>query len=265
MALLPGVYTCKKKNASIYYRASINYKNKHISLGSFDTEKDAHTAYIQAKKIIEDNSYDILNYSSHKLLLSFEKYVILVNFRDNNMYFKTPIYLYKSFFMYYYSTSICYKFDVDDLFYYANHKIMKRGNHLFVSDYGMQVNILSRYGIKNFAVIGKDYIFKNGDTNDYRYSNIEIINKYIGVSKQNELYVTKIHINGNIMVGAYSSEITAAIAYNKAADILNSNGLQKNFARNYILEITENEYTNLYSKIHINRKIKDMIDFKKTP
>lgn len=36
---------------------------------------------------------------------------------------------------------------------------MRRGGHLFVADYGMQVNILNRYGIKNYAVKDKDYIF----------------------------------------------------------------------------------------------------------
>ena len=34
--------------------------------------------------------------------------------------------------IYYYSKSCHFKFDVDDLFYYSNHKIMKRGSHLFV-------------------------------------------------------------------------------------------------------------------------------------
>ena len=38
MASLPGVYKTNKKDGTLYYRASINYKGKHISLGSFDNE-----------------------------------------------------------------------------------------------------------------------------------------------------------------------------------------------------------------------------------
>ena len=30
MALLPGVYTAKKKDGTLYYRSSITYKNKQI-------------------------------------------------------------------------------------------------------------------------------------------------------------------------------------------------------------------------------------------
>ena len=55
---------------------------------------------------------------------------------------------------------------------------MRRGGHLFVADYGMQVNIASRYGIKNFAVENRDYRFVNGNDHDFRYANIEILNTY---------------------------------------------------------------------------------------
>ena len=44
------------------------------------------------------------------------------------------------------------KFDIDDLFYYSSHKILKRQGHLYVNDYGMQITILNRYGIKNYGV-----------------------------------------------------------------------------------------------------------------
>ena len=37
--MLPGVYQAKKKDNTIYFRSSITYSGKHISLGSFDTEK----------------------------------------------------------------------------------------------------------------------------------------------------------------------------------------------------------------------------------
>ena len=47
-----GVYTSAKKNGEIYYRSSVTYSNKHISLGSFHTYELAHAAYILSKKIL---------------------------------------------------------------------------------------------------------------------------------------------------------------------------------------------------------------------
>ncbi|MCR5608938.1 MAG: hypothetical protein K6G26_07740, partial [Lachnospiraceae bacterium] len=161
---------------------------------------------------------------------------------------------------YYLSPADYYKFDVDDLFYYSNHKIMKRGSHLFVSDYGMQVNVLSRYGIKNYAMLDKDYYFLNGDCKDLRYNNIKVINKYYGVSlvtkDSHNIYVAKIHINGNYIIGRYSTEAEAAVAYNKAVDILEANGLIKNYQKNYIDNLSEIEYSKMYNEIRINKKIK---------
>lgn len=99
---------------------------------------------------------------------------------------------------------------------------MKRQGHLFVNDYGMQVTILGRFGIKPHAVCGKDYIFENGDSTDMRYSNIKIINPYHGVSlihtKSGNLFRVKLHINGNYTIGEYKTVNEAAVAYNKAAD-----------------------------------------------
>ena len=54
-----------------------------------------------------------------------------------------------NFFNYYLSQDDVLIFDVDDLFYYSNHSIMRRGSHLFVAEYGMQTNIASRYGIRS--------------------------------------------------------------------------------------------------------------------
>ncbi|MFR1029216.1 MAG: hypothetical protein ACLSD6_08540 [Clostridium sp.] len=39
--MLPGVYQAKKKDSTIYFRSSISYSGKHISLGCFDTEEKA--------------------------------------------------------------------------------------------------------------------------------------------------------------------------------------------------------------------------------
>ena len=54
-----GVYIAYKKNGEKYYRASFTYKNKHISLGSYKTEKKAADAYAFACKIIDDKGYSL--------------------------------------------------------------------------------------------------------------------------------------------------------------------------------------------------------------
>ena len=53
-----GVYLATKKDGSIYYRSSITFKNKHISLGSFSTEDDANNAYLEALELTS-SSYSI--------------------------------------------------------------------------------------------------------------------------------------------------------------------------------------------------------------
>ena len=258
---LPGVYQAKKKDGTIYYRSSITYQNKHISLGSYPYEKHAHEAYNEAYKLLKDSSYKIDSYNEEIYFLSFEKWVVLVNYRDNHIYIKNPIYIMKDYFIYYIDRKTFFLFDVDDLFYYSTHKIMKRGGHLFVSDYGMQVNILSRYGIKNYGVVNRDYRFVNGDSTDFRYRNIEIINKYYGVSKIDTtglpIYLTKVHINGDIIIGRYSLEIEAAIAYNKAIDLLESKGIKKNFMKNYIEEMDEIEYAKVYHQVRVSESIRN--------
>jgi hypothetical protein len=259
MATLKGVYTSFKKDGTKYYRSSITYKSKHISLGSYFEESIANKAYLEALELFSNISLTIITYSSKKNTLSFNKWVCIINFRDNNMYFKTPILLRKNYFSYYLSPKQELKFDIDDLFYYSSHKIMQRQGHLFVADYGMQVNILSKYGIKNYAVPGKDYLFSNNDTTDYRYQNIIIINKYYGVEQikngSSILFQTKIHINGNFIVGTYDLEIVAAIAYNKAVDILKKAGLDKNFQTNYVIDISSKDYAEIYNTIKISKKI----------
>ena len=170
---LPGSFQATKKDGSIYYRSSITYKNKHISLGSFSTDNEAHFAYVKASQLISDLQITLDDYTKDSPL-PFEKWVVLINFRDNGIYFSTPIYVRPKFFYYYLNHKTRFVFDIDDLFFYSSHKISHRGGHYFVADYGMQLNIHSRYGIKNYAVLDKDYRFINGDIYDYRYENIEI-------------------------------------------------------------------------------------------
>ncbi len=254
---LPGVYTATKKDGTTYYRASLTYRNKHISLGSYDTAVIANQAYLEALELLTNASLLIDNYSSSKTL-KFEKWVSLINFRDNGLYLANPIYIRPKFFYYYLSPSDVYTFDSDDLFYYSSHKIMKRGGHLFVSDYGMQTNIQNRYGIKSYAVCGKDFIFINGNDHDYRYENIEIINRYNGVTKiykQNmPFYQAKIHINGDYLIGTYETENEAGIAYNKAIDVLKKAGCNKNYTPNF-LDLPSSQYALIYNMLPINQKL----------
>lgn len=258
MPKLPGVYTAQRKDGTLYYRSSLTYRAKHISLGSFSTMEDAHQAYMLANRILQDAAVEISDFPADSIL-PFEKWVTLINFRDNGLYFPTPIYIRPTFFYYYFSPVHFFIFDRDDLFYYSSRKISCRGGHYFVADYGMQVNIMNRYGIKNYAVLNKDYRFINGNTNDYRYENIEIMNAYHGVSsffqKGKLYYKTKIHIKGNYTVGVYDTEIKAAIAYNKAIDLLKKAGVKKAFTPNYMEGISPSVYADLYTSIKVSPKI----------
>lgn len=257
MALLAGVYSAQKKNGTVYYRSSVTYRNKHISLGSFPTEQEAHEAYCSAKNLLQDERLlTPEDYSPSPL--TFRKWVSLTNFKNNNIYINTPIYLRSSFFHYYLSQTDVLLFDVDDLFYYSHHSIMRRGSHLFVADYGMQVNIASRYGIKSFAVADRDFRFVNGNDHDWRYENIQIINSYNGVSQIPDtfppLYLTKIHVNGDWIVGRFPSEEEAAIAYNKAADLLSDAGITTRYTANYLPELSAAQYKDIYTRIPIREQ-----------
>ncbi len=262
----PGVYKATKKDGTLYYRSSITYKNKHISLGSFATEDEASYAYELADRILHDDSYTL---ETHEEGLTFPKWVCLINFRDNGIYIKTPIYLRQKYFHYYFSLDDYYIFDSDDLFYFSTHSITRRGGHLFVSDYGMQVNVLSRYGIKNYGVEGRDYLFVNGDKRDFRYENIEIINRFHGVSQKTHkgklVYETRIHWNGDFIVGRYDTEIEAAIAYNKAASTLLKKGYEKNYPVNYLEELSGEEYKRYFKELKISKTIRNLAEFTELP
>ena len=83
-------------DAGILQKETITYKNKHISLGSYDTEERAHAAYKVAKDIISNKSITIDAYRTD-IPLDFDKFVTVINFRDNNVYIKNPIYLEKTY------------------------------------------------------------------------------------------------------------------------------------------------------------------------
>lgn len=263
MEQLEGVFLSAKKDGTEIFRSSVTYHRKHISLGSYTTGLDAHRAYLEALRLL--NEFPIPQISDYNSLspLPFLKWVVLINFRVNQVYFSTPLFVRPLFFYYYYSPELVLKFDIDDLFYFSSRKIMKRGGHYFVADFGMQVNILNRFGIKNYAVPGRDYQFLNGDTTDFRRENLSIKNQYHGVlilEKKNPVqYCARIHINGNYVIGVYASMTEAAIAYNKAIDILQKNGCKKNFTANYLEDVSAAAYADIYTALTISPKLYQLL------
>ena len=262
-SILPGVFEATKKDGTIYYRASLTHKTKHISLGSYATAQEAHNAYLEAKQLLPgtESSLSLKDYNPHTHVLSFDKWVTLINLRDNGMYFATPIYIRNRYFHYYMSPTHILKFDIDDLFYFASHKIMKRGGHYFVADFGMQVSILSRFGIKSYAVVGRDYDFINGDNTDFRRENLDIYNQYHGVLLQTDSatsitrYLARIHVNGYYNIGIYDTMEEAAIAYNKAIDILHKQGVGRSYVPNYLEHVSPKTYADIYASLKVSPKL----------
>ena len=260
-----GVYQTNLKNGSISYRASLTSGGRHISLGSFAREDEAHAAYLEGQRLLAappsdpDCSIDALESLSAAGPLSYAKIVMLLNLRDNGLYVATPIYIRERLFHYYLSATERLTFDREDLFYYAKHRIMRRGNHLFVADYGSQISILSRYGIRPFAVPGRDYRFINGDESDLRYANIEIINPYHGVLREGSFgtyrYRALLHLNGNFVIGVYDDPETAAIAYNKAVDAAKKAGISKNYPINYLESVPPRTYAEIYDGIRLSARL----------
>lgn len=137
-------FSCHKKrwNHLLSYKHQL-FRQTHQPW-KFCFRRNGALAYNEASQTLSDAVITIDNVYSHKNILPHEKIIILLNFRDNGLYFKNPIYLRKGYFSYFLSEHEELKFDIDDLFYYSSHKIQKRQGHLFVSDYGMQYSILSR-------------------------------------------------------------------------------------------------------------------------
>ena len=261
--LLKGVYKRVDSKGRDRFVASFTYRSKHISLGSFEKMETANSAYSEALDLVSDKSQKSLDDYEAAMNLNFEKWVTIINFRDNGLYIKNPIYLRRKFFEYYLSPTEVMKFSAEDLFYYSNHKIIRRGRHFFVADYGMQANILHRYGIRSFAVAGKDYIFLNGDNLDFRYENLKIINRYTGVRLEKQFpkpsYVVKIHIKGSVIVGRYTDEVTAAIAYNKAVRLLMDGGFKRKYELNYIDILNKTEYENRLKEVKLSKRFLRLI------
>lgn len=270
MSKTSGVYETFKKDGAPYYRASVTYHSKHISLGSYAALDEAGCAYRAADSILRsEEKYEIHDYEEFGHALPFAKWVMLLNLKNNGIYCKSPIYLRYRYFEYYLDEKTVLRFGADELFYYTNHSIQRRGGHLFVADYGSQINILSRYGIRSFAVQGRDYYFKNGDSFDFRSGNIVIINRYAGVRSDifrgRKCFTARIHVGSDFVVGHYDTEIEAAIAYNKAAAFLLSKGCNIQFQENYIDGISAIEYKLRYEQVKLDKRFMGRFQYKMTP
>ena len=253
-----GVYPLPRKNGEISYRASVTVSGKHISLGSYSEEEAARRAYLEAKDLLA-SSLRLEDFPAGNFVLPYEKGVILMNVRDNGIYFRTPLYLKKEYFLYCYSPSLHLKFDLKDLAFYSSHKLTKRGGYLFASEGGRQSGILTRYGIRGYALEGRDYFFVNGDASDLRYENIRVINHYYGVQKEYRkgmpVYTARIQVRGSIIIGRYSTEEEAAIAYNKAAAFLKEQGSQRSYPVNLLPSLDEIDYARIYHLIRLPERL----------
>ncbi len=239
------------------YKVYFVHEAKKIYLGLYDTLEYAENALQEAQDIMH-RPKGVTPFHYH--FIDFKKFICLCNFRDYGIYIKNPIYVYNTFFHYYLSKDLFLTFDAKDLLFFSTYKITKRGNYLYTQDNVTQQSILSRFGIPPHSILGTDYRHKNGDCYDFRRENLEIINTYKGVSltqKNNKLvYTAKIFIHHTIVIGHYASEIEAAIAYNKAIDMLIRNGSDKNYIKNTIPYLTLSEYNQIYDTLQISPCIK---------
>ncbi|MDE5891656.1 MAG: hypothetical protein K2H45_01900, partial [Acetatifactor sp.] len=53
---MEGVYQTTKKNGEVYYRSSLTYRRRHISLGSYRDALLAQRAYSTASRLIASDS-----------------------------------------------------------------------------------------------------------------------------------------------------------------------------------------------------------------
>jgi hypothetical protein len=263
-----GVYLSHHKDGTEYYRAYVHRKNRRISLGGYDTQGNAVAAVECARRVLDLTEHlsdafsaPMLYQSSTEFAaISFGKFVSLINLHDNGLYLRVPIYLSRNFFTYYVDIDTTLVFDADDLFFYRDKIIQRRGGRLFVATFdGMQDGLLTRYGVRPFSVVGRDYRFANGNSYDLRLSNIEIINPYYGVrrgvKKGKTVYTAYIHVRGNIKVGDFPTAHEAAVAYNKAVDILMKQGSTKQYRQNYIESLSAREYARIYSELRLPRSL----------
>lgn len=248
------IYPATNERYRVYYL----HKTKKIYIGLYNTYEEALLAYNFVEKLFT-NHLSLDDYVSH-YPIAFEKFIACINFRDNHMYFKTSIYVHSDHFKYYISPDLYLIFDLKDLLYFSTKRIHKRGDYLYTYIGDQQENILKRFGFNKSMTYLKDYTFINGNRYDFRRKNIHVINHYYGVSLETKYnkptYVTRITINRRILVvGHYASEMLAAIAYNKALDLVTTSLKEHNYSKNNFPFLTRQEYDSLYESLPISKRL----------
>ncbi|MHC1749914.1 MAG: hypothetical protein AB9856_16700 [Cellulosilyticaceae bacterium] len=245
-----------------HYRVYYLYKKHKIYLGLYPSEATALEALqlVESLMIQEGVPFSLKKLvPPNEMLLSFKKYISLINFRDNGLLIHNPIYIFKDYFKYYLAPDLSLTFDMKDLLFFSSNKIYKRGNYLYTKNALVQTSLLNRYGIEGYSKPGIDYYFKNGDPYDFRRQNLIVCTIYKGVSTRvhnnKTFYATKIFNEKNIVVGHYKTENEAAIAYNKACDFLESLGTPREYPRNELPFLTASEYLSLYNAISISPRL----------
>ena len=74
------------------------------------------------------------------------------------------------------------------------------------------------------------------------------------------VFVTRIHINGDYIIGRYPTEEEAAIAYNKASESLSAAGFKKEFPENYVETIDEIDYARIYHMVRLSKKFRNFLE-----
>lgn len=258
---MPYIYAVSNKTPP-QYRLYYPYHKHKIYIGLYDLEETALAALSLIESIMAQDAvpFSLQNPKSpNESLLPSKKYISLLNLRDNGILIHNPIYIYKDYFKYYLSQSTVLTFDMRDLLFFSTNKIYQRGNYFYTKNTFMQTNLLSRYGIAPHSKLGVHYHFKNNNPYDLRRENLEITSHYKGVitttRQGNTIYITKIFNQKTIVVGHYKTENDAAIAYNKACDILQGTGVMREYARNELPFLTHTEYLEIYNSILISPRL----------
>ena len=71
--------------------------------------------------------------------------------------------------------------------------------------------------------------------------------------------MARLHLNGEVSIGKYSSEVKAAVAYNKGVDFARDQGIEKNYIENFVSELSPKEYADLYTRLPLSNKFKEYI------
>lgn len=249
------IYPVQKKDKTDY-RVYYLFHSKKVYIGLYPSLTLAKQAYAFAEELLQ-SCWGIEDLKEAKI--SFLKCVSLINLRDHNMYLTSPIYVHDNYFDYYLSTELKLIFDLQDLFFFSTNKIHKRGNYIYIENSVSQTSILNRFHIPPNSVYNVDYYLINGNRYDFRRKNICVINHYIGVSREikykEEVYVARIIQKVPLVIGHYNSELKAAIAYNKAAELIMSKDSSKYYKLNQIDYLTSTEYNAIYEALPISPRL----------